>query len=585
MAQGEIGSILVVDCGAVMTKAMLLDQIEGGYRFVASGEAPTSTAPPVGDVTQGIVSAVEQIARVTGREFFDDEGALITPQATNRRGVDAFAATVSAGEPLQVVLSGLVEDLSVASAKRAAAGTYSRVAAVLGGGEGSSLSDEERVRAIRRASPDVVLLAGGVDGGAERPILDAAKATTLACAMTDRESRPIVVYAGNAQLRRRVTEIVGEEAQLKVVENVRPALDDEVVWDAQQELQSLFRQRKITAVPGLATPAEWSAVPVTPTAHAFGQLIQYLWYLGNPERGFLGIDVGGASTTVAAVFDERLYLTVDGSTGIAFGGTRLLEEEGIDCIAAWLPEAVTPHELRGFMINKSIHPASVPQTEQELRMEQAVACAAIRRAVELARPGWQANAAQLRPDLMPLCDTILLSGTSLTRAPRPGQAALLVLNAVQPVGVSTLVMDRHGLAPALGSVAAVKPLAAVEALDAGGFTNLATVVAPFGGDARPGDVVIGVTVSYDDGSALDVEVAYGDIEVLSLPLGQEAVLELRPSKGFSVGLGKAGKGGKRRVSGGLAGLIVDARGRPLPTADDQENARTRMEEWLYHVGG
>jgi uncharacterized protein (TIGR01319 family) len=585
VAKSEIGSILVVDCGAVLTKAMLLDQIGGEYRFVASGEAPTTGGAPARDVTQGIAEAVEQIARVTGRQFFDDEAGLITPQASNRRGVDAFAATVSAGEPLQIVLSGLVPDLSVASARRAAAGTYSRVAAVLGGGEGGSLSDEERVRAIRQAEPDVVLLAGGVDGGAERPVLDAAKAATLACAMMAREDRPTIIYAGNAQLRRAVTEIVADEAQLRVVDNVRPTLDDEYVWDAQQELQDLFRQGKMTSVPGLATPAEWSAVPVTPTAHAYGQLIQYLWYLGDPDTGFLGIDIGGASTTVAAVFDEQLHLTVDGSTGVAFGGSHLIEDGSLDEVVRWIPEAVAPHKLRALMINKSIHPASVPQTEIELYLEQALACAAIHRTVELARPGWRASAAQLRPGLMPLCDTILLSGASLTRAPRPGQAALLILNAVQPVGVSTLVMDRYGLAPALGSVAAVKPLAAVEALDAGGFTNLATVVAPVGGDARPGDIIMGVRVSYDDGSELDVEVAYGEIEVLPLPLGQEAVLELRPTKGFDVGLGGPGKGGKRRVSGGQAGLILDARGRPLPLAEDREDAHQQMQEWLYHVGG
>jgi len=581
----EIGSVLVVDCGAVMTKAMLLDQIGGECRFVASGEAPTTAGAPTRDVTAGIVSAVKQVARVTGRRFFDDEGGLITPQTTNRQGVDAFAATVSAGEPLQIILSGLVPDLSVASARRAAAGTYSHIAAVLGGGEGGSTSDEERVRAIRQARPDVVLLTGGIDGGAERPVLDAAKATTLACAMIEREDRPTVVYAGNTDLRRRVTEIVGDETQLRVVENVRPTLDDEVVWDAQHELQALFRQRKMTAVPGLDTPAEWSAVPVTPTAHAFGQLVQYLWYLGDPDKGMLGIDVGGASTTVAAVFDEQLYLTVDGSAGVAFPDPQLVEDAGLDAIAAWVPEAVPRHQLRALMIDKRIHPTSVPQTENELHLEHAIACATVRRTIELARPGWRVSTARFRPDLMPLCDTILLSGASLTRAPHPGQAALLVLNAVQPVGVSTLVMDRYGLAPALGSVAAVKPLAAVEALDAGGFTNLATVVAPVGEDAGPGDIIIGVNISYDDGSELDVEVPYGEIEVLPLPLGQEAILELQPRRGFDVGLGKPGKGGKRRVSGGLAGIIVDARGRPLPTLADHDDMYERMQKWLYHIGG
>jgi hypothetical protein len=134
-------------------------------------------------------------------------------------------------------------------------------------------------------------------------------------------------------------------------------------------------------------------------------------------------------------------------------------------------------------------------------------------------------------------------------------------------------------------VAAVKPLAAVEALDAGGFTNLATVVTPVGGEANPGDTILQVGVSYDDGNELGVEVHYGELEVLPLPLDQEAVLELHPRRGFDVGLGGRGKGGKRRVSGGLAGLIIDARGRPLSLPSEPERRCERMQQWLYDVGG
>jgi len=94
-------------------------------------------------------------------------------------------------------------------------------------------------------------------------------------------------------------------------------------------------------------------------------------------------------------------------------------------------------------------------------------------------------------------------------------------------------------------------------------------------------------MTYDDGSAFGIEVQYGNMEVLPLLPGQEAVLELRPSKRhrFDVGLGGPGKGGKRRVSGGLAGLIIDARGRPLPLASDPDQRRVQMRQWLWDVGG
>jgi hypothetical protein len=45
------------------------------------------------------------------------------------------------------------------------------------------------------------------------------------------------------------------------------------------------------------------------------------------------------------------------------------------------------------------------------------------------------------------------------------------------------------------------------------------------------------------------------------------------------------RGGKRRVSGGLVGLIIDARGRPLRLASDPEQRQVQMQQWLWDVGG
>jgi hypothetical protein len=582
-AENGIGSILVVDCGTVMTRAMLLDGVRGEYRLVAHGEASTTWGGSSTDITGGVHRAVRQISDVTGRRFFDEGGDLISPQATWERGVDAFAVTVSASEPLLLALGGLGRDLSIASARRAAAGTYAQIGTLLNDSQGIPLTDEACVRAIRNAAPDVVCIAGGIENGADRPVLDMVKAATLACSMMDRQARPAMVYAGNSRLRKQVAEIVGDEAELRVVENVRPTLEREYLADAQQELESLFVQRKLKQLPGVATLSKWSPIPVAPTAQAFARLIQYLWHLGDPQRGVLGVDVGGSNTTIAAAFDEQLHLTIHNGLGVAFGGEELLRSENPEVITRWLPEPLSYDETRGLLINKETHPTSIPQVERELWLEQAVAREAIREALEIARPAWKPGSAQVHPDLLPVCDTIVISGGALAKAPRPGQAALVLLDALQPVGISTLVMDAYGLAPALGSVARVKPVAAVEALDAGGLTNLGTVIAPIG-KAKPGDTVLKMKVSYDNGSELEVEVRYGDLEILPLPIGQEAVLELSPRRGFEIGVGLKGQGGKRRVSGGLAGLIVDARGRPMRLPPEPEQRHEQMQQWLRDAG-
>ncbi len=582
----RIGSILLADCGTVTTKAVLLDRVDGEYHFVACGEVPTTAEFPWSDVSIGVRQAIEAISEMTGRRFFDGSGNLICPERAGQEGVDIFAATVSASQPLQVVLSGLVRDLSVASGERAAAGTYSQVRTILAAdGRDGVLSEEERVRRIRDAAPDVICIVGGTDGGAGTPVLEFVEAAALACALIeDGNARPRILFAGNARLRERVAALLEGQIELRVADNVRPSLSEETVYGAQAELDALYVAEKMGRLPGVDTVSGWSPVPLTPTARAFGRLVHYLWYLGDPARGVLGVDVGGANTVVAAAFGGQLYTTVRSDLGSAFGIERFVEARGIERILRWLPEAISADEALAILLNKELRPASIPQLGRELWLEQALARELIRAALETAQPGWKPGAAQLYPRLLPLCDTIIVSGGVLAHAPRPGQAALMVLDALEPVGITTLVLDEHGLAPALGNVALVKPLAAVEALDGGGLVNLATVVTPLG-RARRGETVLSVRIGYDGGGSVEVEVHFGDLEVLPLPPGQQATLELRPLHRFDVGLGGPGRGGKRRVSGGLAGLIVDARGRPLRLPANPERRQQLMRQWLLDVGG
>ena len=580
----QIGSILLADCGTATTKVALLDRVGDQYRFIARGEAPTTAEPPWSDVAAGILHATEEISAVTGRNFFDGSGTLICPELADRQGVDAFAATVSAGQPLQIVVGGLVQDHSVAAAKRAAAGTYSLIKAVLNSESQGTLKEEDLIRIIHAAAPDVICIAGGVEGGAEAPILELVRTAAMACALIDPQSRPFLLYAGNSQLRQRIVKIVEGRVELRATENVRPTLTEDNLFGAQSELNTLY-VNKMNRLPGIDVVSSWSPTPLTPTALAFGRLIKYLWHLGDPSKGILGADVGAANTTVAAVFDEQLFLTVRSGVGVAFGGEQLLQEQGAESITRWLPEPMSADEARALLINKEMRPASIPQVPRELWLEQALAREALRTTLATARPGWKPGGAQLYPHIMPLCDTIVVSGGVLAYAPHPGQAALIVLDGLQPTGITTLVLDKHGLAPLLGSAAAIKPLAAVETLDSGSFVNLATVVTPVGGQARRGDTILKVHVTYDDGSAFSVEVRYGELEVLPLPPGQQATLELHPLRRFDVGLGKPGKGGKQRVNGGLAGLIIDARGRPLRFSRNPERRQAQMQQWRWDVGG
>src|SRR5437588_249633 len=122
-------SILVADCGTVFTKVSLLGLVEGQYRLMARGEAPTTVSSPHKDITKGIVQAINEIEFITGRHFVDD-GRLISPEQPSGDGADLFISTISAGGPIRLLVVGAVnpalEDLSM----QAVSGLYAETCAI-----------------------------------------------------------------------------------------------------------------------------------------------------------------------------------------------------------------------------------------------------------------------------------------------------------------------------------------------------------------------------------------------------------------------------------------------------------------------
>jgi hypothetical protein len=582
--RNSIESILVADCGTVATKLLLLERVESSYRFVAQAEALTTINPPWEDVTVGILNAIEDLEQITGRTIYAS-GHVITPRE-GLQGVDAFVVILSAPEPLRLIIAGLVREMSLESARRAAAATYASVEGMLYR-EGSLHSPEEAwARAVRNIAPDVVFLVGGVDGGASRPVMELADAIALGTSMLLEERRPLILYAGNAQLRSRITKLLGGITEVEVVDNVRPSVDTEHLGPAEEVLEQYFIEKRLMSTPGVDTVISWSGLPVQPTATAFGRVVEYLWHReNNPNRGVLGVDLGAASTTVAAYFEGRLYLSIFGEQGIAFGPIPWLEQHGLKPLLRWLPEDVDPEHVRSLLHNRQLRPSTIPQEVPDLWVEQAVVREMLRAALRSARPTWDAGKAESSSfDLMPHFDPIIISGGGTVHMPRPGHALLTVLDGVEPVGISTVLLDVNRAAPALGAVASIKPLAAASALESGILASLGTVISPMG-TGRLGDPVLRMKITYEDEMELNVEAHYGDLEIWPLLPGQRATLEIQPSRRFDIGLGGPGRGGKVQAIGGLVGLVVDARGRPLGLPAGVEQRQKLLQRWIWDVGG
>ena len=594
----RLESILVVDCGTTTTKAALLDLVANEYRLVAYAEAPSTVYKPWEDISAGVVSAIARLQTIAGKSLLNEQNQLVSPEREDGSGVDRLLAISSAAGPLRVLLAGLIHGVSLESARRAALSTYTEIVGVIA----SERSSAERSSAERRApqaaphldakidvlqsrAADVVLMVGGTDGGAREPVLAMARDVLRVALYAMGERAPLVLYAGNRDLQDEIAATLQDVAAVQVVDNVRPTLDVEDIGPAHSELDVLFYERKMRAIPGLRQLRAWTPSIILPTARAADYAVRYLARTGESARSVLGVDIGSSTVTLNVARGEEARTTLRTDLGIGYGLTGLLEQVAMEQILRWLPFEMDAAEARDRLLNKSLAPHTVPQTGEDLLLEHAAARELLRLALSDALAGWPGlDGPRARgATCMPACDPIIGCGGVLAHAPHPGQAALILIDALQPVGTSTIYLDSENLLAALGTVANVEALATVQMLHGDALHQVGAVVVPRG-RARLGDQVLTIRSAAEPRS-VHLEVGYGDLGVVSLPAAEQgAMLELAPARGFDVG-GGPGKSVRMPYPVGSIGLIVDARGRPLALHDDPDVQRERVGHWLYQMTG
>jgi len=574
-------SLLSVDVGSVTTRAALFDLVDGRYRYLGSGSALTTAYAPFHDIGEGIRSALDRLQLVTGRVLVGGDERLIIPSKDDGSGVDTLVATLSAGPPLNMILLGLLEDVSLESARRLASTTYARVV------DSISLNDrrkpEDRIDAILRLRPDIILATGGTEKGASQSVLKLLESIGLASYLMPEDERPAVLFAGNQALQEDVQKSLGKLLRLQFAPNVRPTLEVEQTEATQVHLSDLYRSVRSRKLSGVEELDIWAGGGLMPTATAFGRVIRFLSKVYDPVKGVLGVDVGASATTIAGAFNGELALSVFPQFGLGKSLAELVEYCSPEAIARWLHIEMSASSIREYLYQKSIYPASVPATAEELHLEQALARQVMQMALRKATSFFPAKVMRYGPSLSPWFEPIVASGSVLTRAPNYAQSLLMLLDGVQPTGVTTIVLDQNHIAPALGAAAAINSTLAVQVLETSTLHNLGTVISPVG-NARFGTPVLRLRITYEDGREVPVEVKQGSIEVLPLPAGQSAKLNLTPLQRYDVGMGGAGRSGGLRVVGGALGVVIDARGRPLKMPDDPARRRELIRKWRSTLG-
>lgn len=576
-ASAVCDTILVADCGSTSTKAILVERRNGRFRLTARGEAPTTVEAPWEDVTRGVRNAIAEVAELSGRRLLDPvTGALLRP-ARDGEGVDLFLCTSSAGGGLQILVAGVVRNMTAESAERAALGAGAIVMDVIAFND--PRRPHEQIERIRQLRPDMILLSGAVDGGSTSHVIKLAELVAAA------EPRPRlggagelpVVYAGNVDARTAVAAAFGGRVDLVMVDNLRPVLDRENLGPAREKIHDVFLEHVMARAPGYLPLMAMCDHPIVATPAAVGQMVQAI--AADGARDVLAVDIGGATTDVFSVFGGQFNRTVSANLGLSYSVANVLRCAGLANVKRWVPVPIEERDLRDRLLNKMIRPTTLPQLLSDLLVEQAVAREALRLAfaqhrafatrglmgVHRRRTIGDAFRQDDRDaslvDLLHL-DLLIGSGGVLSHAPRRAQAALMLVDAFLPEGLTRLAVDSVFMLPQLGVLNGVQPEAAREVLESDCLIPLGACLAPVGPTTKPGSPLARVTLEPETGATLETRVVAGDLALLPLARGTRARLRVEPGRGFDVGRGP-GAPLDADLDGGEVGLILDGRGRPL----------------------
>ena len=589
-------TILATDCGSTTTKAILIEYLNGEYRLTQRGEAPTTVEAPFEDVTRGVLNAVMEIEELSGRTIIEDDQVISPSNGTT--GVDIYISTSSAGGGLQMMVAGVVKTMSGESAERAALGAGSIVMDIIASNDGRL--PHEKIKRIRDLRPDMILLSGGIDGGTVSHVVELAEILSAANPQPrlGQEYKLPVIYAGNNKAQDQIRETLGDMVDLDIVDNIRPVLEKENLDPSRDKIHDLFMEHVMQQAPGYKKLMSWTDAPIMPTPGAVGSLIEMI--AEKEDITVVGVDIGGATTDIFSVFQGKFNRTVSANLGMSYSICNVLAESGLDNVLRWVPFDIDRKELTNRIGNKMIRPTTVPQSLEELFIEQSIAREALRLSFKqhkefavglkgiqkertISDAFEQSTSGESLVNMMDL-DLLVGSGGVLSHAPRREQSAKMLIDSFMPEGVTQLAVDSIFMMPQLGVLAHVDKeefkdesrKAALEVFHKDCLIRLGTCINPVG-RSKPGDIVLNAELTMPDGTILEQELFKDKIVRIEVPYEPVKAI-LRPGKNMDIGAGP-GQEIATDIYGGTVGLIFDGRDRPISIPSDPLKRLEALRSW------
>ena len=570
VSRHSLNAILICDVGSTTTKAILFRRNnKGDMVFLGYEQYRTTVEFPEEDVWNGLINSISGLEKKTGWRILKNEKLLVP--FTIDGGVDLFLATSSAGGGLQMITVGLVKYYTGESAERTALGAGAIVMDVLAIDDGRT--PFEKIMALKDLKPDIILLSGGVEGGAISGVVQLGE--ILASSELKGkfgEYRVPLVYAGNSDGNEFIKIALEKKFDLTITENLRPDLKKENPIPARREILRIFMDHVMKMAPGYERLLRNVSAPILPTPGAVFELMKK--YSEEKDINVLSFDVGGATTDVFSAYNSEVTRTVGANLGMSYSLLQTIKRAEIDNVLRWMSLKIEKGVLMDIAANKMISPTSISKDEVEKEMEVAVAKEIIRMALEdhkkLAESReiidkitssvrgkdvkvkeWSTGRTPLDPLKI---DMVIGSGGILSHNSRE-RAFEIMLDGFEAKGITGFYVDSIFMMPHLGVLSSINPGLALELFERECLVPLAIVVSPAGRD-KIGKIAFTINIQNRN-----IKVRVG--EFIHIPVKKiEIEIEVKPMRRFDAGAGR-GIPVKKTVNPGILGIFCDMRERPI----------------------
>lgn len=355
---------LFIDFGSTFTKLVLIDL--DSERVIGRTQSPSTVDT---EITVGLNAVLDKISKQQGKNF----------QYRHK------LACSSAAGGLKMVTIGLVPELTAEAAKRAALGAGAKVVSVY-----SYQLTKRELYELEATAPDIVLLAGGTDGGDRATILHNA-----AILSQSRLSVPVIV-AGNKSASDEIQTILDAGGKDYIIaDNVMPEIGVLQVDEVRSIIREVFISRIIDAK-GLRNAEQFIDGIVMPTPTAVLTAARLISEGTADEEGLgelIMVDIGGATTDIHSVAkgdaiepgvmqkglpEPFVKRTVEGDLGLRHNALSILQAAGKERIEAQLAGL----DLDNVVSQFPLFPEMLPESESEENLDTELAKNAARLAME-----------------------------------------------------------------------------------------------------------------------------------------------------------------------------------------------------------